>query len=240
MVDKMEVTDLTPFMTPTTAIESTHPDVIAFTAKHASGAKDTIETSVRLFYVVRNSIRYDPYAFILSVDGLKASYTLQAGRAWCVPKAILLAACCRSMGIPAKLGYADVRNHLSTARMRQNMRTDIFHWHGYTSIYLDGRWLKATPAFNIELCRKFNLLPLDFDGRSDALFHAFDADGNRHMEYVNYRGEFADVPIDAMEATFREAFPELWITGKTSLGDGADFDKDVEAEISGTLSDMKS
>jgi transglutaminase-like putative cysteine protease len=235
----MEVTELELFLAPTTTIESSHPDVTAFAAKHASGAKDARDTAVRLFYAVRDGIRYDPYAFILSVDGLRASYTLQAGRSWCVPKAILLAACCRAMGIPAKLGYADVRNHLSTARMRQAMRTDIFHWHGYTAVYLDGRWLKATPAFNIELCRKFNLLPLDFDGRSDALFHAFDAVGNRHMEYVNYRGEFADVPIDAMEATFREVFPELWKAGKTNLGDGADFYKDVEAETSGTPDDMK-
>jgi transglutaminase-like putative cysteine protease len=239
MVDQKEASDLTPFLTPTTAIESSHPDVMAFAAIHASGAKDKTDAAVRLFYAVRDGIRYDPYAFILSVDGLKASYTLRTERAWCVPKAILLAACYRAMGIPAKLGYADVRNHLSTARMREAMRTDIFHWHGYTCVFLDGRWLKATPAFNIELCRKFNLLPLEFDGKSDALFHPFDAVGNRHMEYINYRGEFADVPIDAMEVTFREVFPELWKAGNTKLGEGLDFDMDVETETSGTLDNMR-
>ncbi|MGD0277601.1 MAG: transglutaminase family protein [Syntrophales bacterium] len=209
MNTKINNFNLSPFLISTTTIETTHPDVVAFTVKHTTGVKDAVDTAVHLFYAVRDGIRYDPYTVSLNVDSLKASHTIRTGRAWCVPKAILLAVCCRSVGIPAKLGYADDRNHLSTARMRQNMRTDIFHWHGYTSIYLDGRWLKATPAFNIELCRKFNLLPLEFDGKSDALFHAYDAAGYRHMEYIRYRGEFADVPVDAMEATFRKVFSEL-------------------------------
>ena len=111
-------------------------------------------------------------------------------------KAILLTAVYRSIGIPSRLGYADVRNHLSTERMRKAMKTDVFYWHGYSAIYLDGNWIKLTPAFNIELCRKFDIKPLDFDGYEDALFHPFDLQGNRHMEYLRYRGEFADVPID--------------------------------------------
>ncbi|MFQ5434377.1 MAG: transglutaminase domain-containing protein, partial [Anaerolineae bacterium] len=147
------------------------------------------------------------------------------GRAWCVPKAILLAACCRAVGIPARLGFADVRNHLSTKRMREHMKTDVFTWHGYTSIYLDGRWVKATPAFNIELCHKFRLRPLDFNGREDSIYHPFDLDGNRHMEYLQFRGEFADTPIAAIAENFREIYTPL-----IAATDGVDFDADVEKE----------
>ena len=107
------------------------------------------------------------------------------------------------------------------------MKTDVFHWHGYTAMYLEGRWVKATPAFNIELCQKFNFLPLEFDGRSDSLFHSFDAMGNRHMEYLKYRGEFADTPLEAILATFRE------LNLQEALVNGADFDADVEAEMVG-------
>jgi transglutaminase-like putative cysteine protease len=221
------------YLAATPTIETKHPDIVSFAAKYASGASDPVEAAVRLYYAVRDGIRYDPYTFFVSVQGLEASQTLRAGRAWCVPKAILLAACCRAQGIPAKLGYADVRNHLSTERMRQMMRTDIFHWHGYTSLYLEGRWVRATPAFNIQLCRKFNLLPLDFDGRSDSLFHSFDAAGNRHMEYIHYRGEFADTPVESMFTTFREHYPDLWRTEGPDIGDGADFEQDVEAETKG-------
>jgi transglutaminase-like putative cysteine protease len=231
--------DLDVYLTATPTVESRHPEVMAFTAKHTQGTGNPVEQAVSLYYAVRDEIRYDPYAFVLTIDGLKASHTLQAGRAWCVPKAILLAACCRSVGIPARLGYADVLNHLSTARMRQMMRTEIFYWHGYTSMYLDGQWVKATPAFNLELCRKFNLLPLEFDGRSDSLFHPFDAVGNRHMEYVRNRGEYADTPLDSMLATFRELFPELPDAGGKEVGNGVDFDADVEAETQAILNAEK-
>jgi len=216
---------LAPFLVPTSTIESEHPEVVAFAVRHAAGAGNVVETAICLYYAVRDGIRYDPYTCVLTVDGLKASHTLRTGRAWCVPKAILLAACCRAVGIPARLGYADVRNHLSTARMRQNMRTEIFYWHGYTSMYLNGQWIKATPAFNVELCQKFDLLPLEFDGRSDSLFHSFDAIGNRHMEYLNYRGEFADTPLLEIRATFDEFY-----CGEELAGKNGNFDADVEAE----------
>jgi transglutaminase-like putative cysteine protease len=145
-----------------------------------------------------------------------------------VAKAVLLAACYRSLGLPARLGFADVRNHLSTANLRASMETDLFYWHGYTTVQLEGRWVKATPAFNVELCDKFGLLPLDFDGRHDSLYHPFDREGRKHMEYVNERGEFDDVPIDAMVATFRERYPKMSVDG-TSFA-ARDFDAEVDAE----------
>src|SRR5262249_53516577 len=165
-----------------------------------------VEQSVKLYYAVRDGIRYDPYQIDLTTPGMKASTTLQARRGWCVSKAVLLAACCRSVGIPARLGFADVRNHLSTARLRQKMGTDLFYWHGFTEMLLDDKWVKATPAFNIELCRKFRLLPLEFDGRNDSLYHPFDEEGNRHMEYVNQRGVYADLPINEITQTFRQEY----------------------------------
>jgi transglutaminase-like putative cysteine protease len=165
---------------------------------------------------------------MLDIEGLRASTTLARGRGWCVPKAVLLAATCRAVGIPARLGFADVRNHLSTERMRRNMGTDVFYWHGFTAIRLGGRWLKATPAFNVELCERFGLAPLEFDGTADSLFHAFTPDGTRHMEYLRYRDEYLDVPIDAIRATFAAEYGSRLVSGEAG---SADFDADVEAEI---------
>ena len=141
----------------TTMVDSEHPAIRDYALQHSAGHKDARSRAVALYYAVRDGIRYDPYGLDLSEAGLRASTTLAAGRGWCVPKAVLLAAACRAIGIPAALGYADVRNHLSTERMRQQMQTDVFYWHGYTAILLDGRWVKATPAFNIELCEKFRI-----------------------------------------------------------------------------------
>jgi transglutaminase-like putative cysteine protease len=227
--------DLETLLAPSPSVESEHSDVVAFAREHAAGATSDVDKAVKLYYAVRDGVRYDPYKTILTVDGLKASTTLETRRAWCVPKAVLLAACCRAEGIPARLGFADVRNHLSTKRMRETMKTDVFYWHGYTSIYLEDQWVKATPAFNVELCEKFGLLPLEFDGREDSLYHPFDKAGRRHMEYLRYRGEYADIPIDEIIATFSEFYPYMKLLSSGSgsastLGADADFDRDVELE----------
>jgi transglutaminase-like putative cysteine protease len=211
------------FLRATSIIESDHVAIREYTQNHVAGLRDPIERAVRLYYAVRDEIRYDPYALDLSVEGLRASTTLGERRGWCVTKAVLLAACCRAVGIPARLGFADVRNHLATARLRERMKTDIFYWHGYASMHLDGRWVKATPAFNLELCHRFGLLPLEFDGHHDSIYHPFDAVGNQHMEYVRHRGEFSDVPVDAMASTFRKRYPNFDLATQ-----GSDFDGEIE------------
>lgn len=209
---------------PTPVIDSAHARVTAFARTQVDGAATARDQAVSLYYAVRDGIRYDPYAIDLSVEGMRASTTLASGRGWCVPKAVLLAACCRAVGIPARLGFADVRNHLSTERLRNLMKTDIFFWHGYTSIFIDGRWVKATPAFNFELCERFHLMPLDFDGAADAIYHPFDRLGNAHMEYVRYRGEFSDIPLNRIRASLIRHY------GPLLTPPAIDFDEDVNKE----------
>jgi transglutaminase-like putative cysteine protease len=224
-----------PELCATPFVDADHPAVRAFAAERAGESGSPMQRAIRLYYAVRDEIRYDPYDAGVSVESLRASATLERGRGWCVSKSVLLAAVCRAEGIPARLGFADVRNHLSTARLREQMKTEVFYWHGYTALRLveRGPWVKATPAFNIELCEKFGLLPLDFDGESDSLYHPFDREGRQHMEYVNQRGEFDDVPIDAMRATFRAEYPDLKMNdGEASptSGEPLDFEREVEAE----------
>ena len=189
----------------TALIDSDTPAVRAFAAEHARGATDR-ERAVALYLAVRDGFRYDPYRIDLSPQGMRASTVIANGHGWCVPKATLLAAVARAAGIPARLGFADVRNHLSTERMRQTMQTDLFIWHGYAELWLEGAWRKATPAFNLGLCQKFGLLPLDFDGVHDSIYHPFDEAGNRHMEYVNDRGTFDDLPLVRIVADFHRVY----------------------------------
>jgi transglutaminase-like putative cysteine protease len=219
--------DPSDFLGPGPTVESEDPGVRALATRAAGDAVTDQERAIRLYYVVRDEIRYDPYTSSVEVEGLKATRTLALGRGWCVSKAILLAAGCRTLGVPARLGFADVRNHLSTEKMRQRMQTDIFYWHGYTSIHLDGRWLKATPAFNIELCHKFGLEPLEFDGTEDSIYHPFDVAGNRHMEYLGYRGEFAEPPCGEMLETFLKHYPH-W-RDRSDIAT-ADFEAEVARE----------
>ena len=214
----------------TTMVDSDHPIVREFAVRHARGADDR-ERAVALYLAVRDGLRYDPYRIDLSVHGMKGSTALAQGYGWCVPKAAALAAVCRAAGIPARVGYADVRNHLSTERMRQNMGSDLFVWHGYTDLWLDGQWLKATPAFNIELCDRFGLLPLEFDGRADSIYHPFDRAGQRHMEYVAMHGAFDDVPLQRIVEAFALHYPRMAV--KVDAGNAGDFMADAASERAG-------
>lgn len=207
-------------MAATPCIDSQHPAVQAFASEHSRGDTPR-EKTVALYRAVRDQVRYDPYRLDMSDVGMSASRALQLGYGWCVPKAVLLAAVCRAEGIPARLGFADVRNHLSTERLRNAMKTDVFSWHGYTSLWIDGAWHKATPAFNIELCDKFGLLPLEFDGASDSLYHPFDREGRQHMEYIKDHGAFDDLPLAHMRAMFSEIYPALLSTAEAVEGDFA-------------------
>ena len=211
-------------LAPTALIDCDHPAVIAL-AQRATGATAR-ERAVALYYLVRDGFRYDPYRIDLSVAGLRASRVLEAGYGWCVPKAALLAAAARAAGIPARVGYADVRNHLSTERMREVSGTDLYIWHGYTEMWLDGEWVKATPAFNLSLCERFGILPLDWDGKADSLYHPYDREGRLHMEYVNQRGSFDDVPVARIVEDFTAMYPR-WVE---SAATDADFEKDAERE----------
>jgi hypothetical protein len=77
--------------------------------------------------------------------------------------------------------------------------------------------VKATPAFNLSLCKRFRVKPLEFDGREDSIFHPFDEDERRHMEYVRWRGEFADVPAEDIKRVFGETYPRVFIAGTEAV-----------------------
>lgn len=221
-------------LAPSRFIDSADPAIISMMEFLTDPAADAVANAVALYYHVRDKLRYDPYDVATTPEGYLASSTLASGKGWCVPKALALAALCRAAGIPARVGYADVRNHLSTQRLRETMQTDVFYFHGYTSLYLNDRWVKATPAFNIELCEKFGLLPLEFNGLEDSLYHEFDVAGNRHMQYLNDRGEYLDLPFEEMMDVMYRHYPNL-MEGKSSAANSlaaSSWEADVEREVS--------
>jgi transglutaminase-like putative cysteine protease len=212
-------------LAPTALLDADHPRLRAFAAAAIGDAEDPVTRAVRLYYAVRDGLLYDPYAIDFTPAGFRASAVLERGRGFCVTKAGVLAAAARSAGVPARLGFADVRNHLSSERLRRTMGTDVFYYHGYAELWLDGRWVKATPAFNVELCRRFRVLPLEFDGRRDSIFHPLDADGRRHMEYLHDRGTRTDMPLDEIREAMQRLYP-----GMAAAPPGGDFHAEAEAE----------
>jgi transglutaminase-like putative cysteine protease len=198
-------------LAPTFFVDSGSDAIVRFARERTAGAATPVERAVALFYAVRDEIEYKLLTRLaLSRDELVASATLARGNGFCIEKAVLLAAACRAAGIPALLRFADVRNHLTTPELAARMRTDVFIWHGLAEMRLEDRWVKATPAFDRALCARHGVRPIEFDGRSDAIFHEFDLRENRHMEYVNQRGVFADLPYDEIVASFRATYPQMY------------------------------
>ncbi len=190
-----------------------HPSVVAFVREVTEGATTDVERVKRLFLAVRDRVRYDPYQIELQPHHLTASATLARGRAFCVPKAVLLAATLRSVGVPARLGFADVTNHLATQRLLDTLKTSVFAFHGYVIVRLGGRELKITPAFDARLCAFFGVEPLEFDGTNDAMLQAFDDEGNRFLEYLCDRGTYDDFPYEEMLRVWTEVYPHLMAPG---------------------------
>jgi transglutaminase-like putative cysteine protease len=215
MTTKEMTTKDTDYLHATTFIDSNNPAIVAF-AHNALGDAETVkDKALALYGAVRDQIQYDPYIDFLNPAEFRASDVLRAGRGFCVGKSALLAAAARAAGIPARPGYADVRNHLTSKRLKEQVG-DTFYWHSYTELKIDGKWVKCTPAFDKVLCARARIKPLDFDGVNDSLFHPFDQAGRRHMEYLQDRGAYADVPFDTILADFKTFYPKLVAASPTA------------------------
>jgi transglutaminase-like putative cysteine protease len=218
--------DLRLFLSPADYIDSDHPAVQARAREIAASAgAPAIEAARRLYLFVRDAIRYDPYVDYTDPETFRASSVLAAGRGYCVGKASLYCALSRAAGIPARLGLADVRNHLATEKLLETVGTDLFAFHGYAELFLDGVWVKATPTFNDTLCHKLGFKPLAFDGRADALLQAFDTEGRRFMTYEVEHGAFFDVPAKYVMAEMKRLYPGMCRPGGLK-------GRDMEAEAS--------
>ena len=194
------------YLQPTWFIDSDNSEVVSFANEVIKGCKTDEEKAVKLFLAVRDGVRYDPYSITNVAIDYKASDVLRRRAAYCIPKAVLLAALARAVGIPARLGFADVKNHLASEKLIAQLGSGTFIFHGFVEFWMHDTWVKATPAFNIEMCERFGVHPLEFDGYHDTLFHEFSVDGQRHMEYIGQRGSYADLPLDEIISSFDKMY----------------------------------
>lgn len=205
------------YLTPTSIIDSDHPAIIDYAKQTIGNAETAIDQSVRLYLGVRDGIWYDPYYPFYLPEHYRASNILKSGRGYCVCKASLLCALGRACNIPSRVGFADVKNHLATRQLLEFLGSDLFVYHGYVEFYLEGRWVKATPAFNKELCERHHVAPLPFNGREDSIFHPYNLEQKLFMEYVADHGTYADIPVDLIVAAWKSAYGEArvaaWIEG---------------------------
>jgi transglutaminase-like putative cysteine protease len=189
------------YLRPTTILDMEHPAVTQFARTAVGSIEVPVDRAIALYLAVRDGIRYDPYAPFYHPEHYRASYVLERGRSFCIPKAALLCTLGRVCGIPSRLGFGTVRNHLATKQLLDYMGSNLFVYHGFTEFYLEGKWIKATPAFNRELCTRHQVPPMEFNGREDSLFHPYNLNNQKYMEYVAYHGSYDDVPlVDILQA----------------------------------------
>lgn len=198
------------YLSPTHFIDSDNLTVIDFANSRTSAAKNPTEKAIDLYYAVRDEILYSPYHIVLDPKKISASQTLARKEGYCIEKSLLLAAAGRVHGIPSRLGFSIVQNHISTEKFRKMLRSDKFVFHGYNEFLLNDKWVKCTPAFNQSLCEKFHVPALDFDGVHDSVFQQFTPEGEQYMEYLHDYGQFADFPYELFVSELKIHYPHLF------------------------------
>ena len=195
------------YLKPTFVIDSDSPSICEKSGTLTRGKVDSVEKAQSLFYFVRDEIKYNIYQERRFPENFRASNTLARGNGYCVQKAVLLAALARAAGIPAGLGFARLKNHLLPEKTMKWLGTNILPFHGYAELYLNEKWIKTTPAFDLKLCEKTRTIPVEFDGEHDAIFHPYNLDGKLHIEYIEDLGrQYDDLPLEKLHQALLKAF----------------------------------
>lgn len=169
------------------------------------GLKTDKEKAVALYYFVRDKIKHNAYTPLYDPNRYKASSTLKAGHGMCQNKAILLVALARATGIPARLGFVDVEDHQLSESFRQMIGgVNVFPFHGFAELYIDGRWVHASPAYDLATCQKKGFVPVEFNGVNDAKDSQYTKAGQLHMKHINYHGPYEDFPLDEIYNYYRQ------------------------------------
>ncbi len=202
------------YLQPTYFIDSEQPDIQRFVKNTIGNEVDKTKNAVKLYYAVRDGWRYNPYNIDLRHVAMKASslFNRETKSGYCIEKACLLNACLRAAGIPSRFCFFDVKNHIGVEKLMETLKTDVLVFHACCDIYLNGKWVKATPAFNVELCHHLGVAPLEFDGVNDSIFQQYDSAGGVFMEYLRDYGTFHDVPHDMFVMLLKKNYPDFFQT----------------------------
>jgi transglutaminase-like putative cysteine protease len=198
------------FLEETHSLNFNHPDFNEF-LKGFNFSDNPTENAKEAYFKIRDLFLYDPYHLDLNKNALIASEIIKKRRAWCVEKALIMVACCRAIGIPARFGFAIVTNHIGVEKLTNYLRRHEIVFHGYVEVFLENKWIKCTPAFDKRVCRLSGVSTLDWDGKNDSMFQEFE-NGKKFMEYLNFYGEFADIPFELMHQEMKKYYPHLFAT----------------------------
>ncbi len=200
------------YLTPTYFFDFENDKIQELVKEFKTDTLSSKEKAIQLYLKIRDQWKYDPYTISLLKEDFKASNVAIKRSGHCVDKSILLIACLRAIGIPARIQLAKVKNHIAVERLTEKFGTNELTPHGMVNAYLNGKWLKLSPAFNKSLCKMCKVAPLEFDGENDSMFQEYNSQGNIFMEYLDDYGHFEDVPFDFMIQNVKKHYPEIFET----------------------------
>ncbi len=174
------------------------------------GKQVTQEIITALYLKVRDGWRYNPFTIGLTPQHYVASTIAKKKEAHCIDKAILLIAGLRALGIPARIHLAKVANHIATERLEAILGTNQLTPHGLVDVFFEEKWVKCSPAFNKELCEKYKVAPLNFDGTYDSVFQEYNTENQQFMRYLEDYGAFSDVPYNFIIDNFKSHYPDFY------------------------------
>ncbi|MEA3470223.1 MAG: transglutaminase-like domain-containing protein [Thermodesulfobacteriota bacterium] len=184
------------YLKQTFTIEAGNEKIVEMVKNLTADCLTDEEKAVKLFYFVRDSIRYNLYMISVFIEDFRASKVLEWGKGYCVQKAVLLTALGRAAGIPSRMAFAMIRNHSVPEHIIQRIGDNLFPRHGYNQFFLNGRWVSTAATFDRALCEKNGLPTVEFDGKEDAMLPPADLAGKPFIEYVEKFPPREDLPFE--------------------------------------------
>ena len=221
----MTTAELKPFLAQDTWIDFNSELFQQFVAEVPK--KDSpIEQAIAIYEYVRDYFRYDPYHIDLREEAFHTENLLAKKRAWCVEKAAVTVAVLRYFDIPSRFGFGIVKNHIRVEKLIGYLQREEIVFHGFTDVFLEGKWVKCTPAFDPGSCKIAGVPVLEWDGKSDSLFQPF-SDDREFMEYLHFYGSFNKIPIELMHSEMFAYYPHLFKNPVDSKVFAFKFDEEI-------------
>lgn len=208
------------YLSPAPGITSDDSYVLELAQTLTEGTQNDRERVVRLFEFVRDHIRYNLNAPFHKLAHYEAQNTLRRKEGFCIQKSSLLVTLARSIGIPSRLVFADIRNHLLPDHLIQFMGTDIVTYHCYVEWFLKDDWIKVAPSFDEKTCRENGFRLVIFDGYHDAVLPSEDLYGQPHITYLKQHGVYNGIPIEEILEAWKRFYGQKILEDWKNLSNG--------------------
>lgn len=193
--------DPTTFLGATDVIDSDSAVIRSLAHELACDAVDEPGSVKAIFDWVRDEIRYDMGPMLSDRRDWTASVTVRRGYGFCQQKAVLLAALLRARGTPAGIAVELLLDHKIPPHFAAHMGGQEIPLHGYTTVFVDGRWQRIDSTLDRMLCQRNGYRLVEYAAGADQLLPSTDLAGEPHFDHLGELGQWADVPDQVVSAT---------------------------------------